>query len=193
MEILFATNNLHKVDEIRAVAPLDVRFLTLSEVGINEDLPESGDSLKENAEEKATYIYRKYGFSCMAEDTGLEVDALDGAPGVHTARYAGEGASREENIKKLQAEMKGKKDRNARFHTVIALCGVGRCRFFEGVCEGYIAEKPAGAGGFGYDPIFIPKGYDKTFAELEPEIKQKISHRARALDKFLAFLQEGGE
>ena len=187
---VFATNNAHKLHEIRAILPQNIEILSMEDMDIHADIPETADTLEGNALIKARYIYERFGASCFADDTGLEVEALGGAPGVHTARYAGENHDTEANIDKLLMELHGETNRNARFRTVIALIENGEEHLFEGVLEGEIAEKRCGNNGFGYDPIFIPKETGKTFAELGPEVKNKISHRALAVGKLVDFISK---
>lgn len=196
MKIVFATNNQHKLDEIRNILGKDFEIVSLNEIGCHEDIPETGKTLEENAWQKANYIFNKYGLSCFADDTGLEVDALNGAPGVFSARYAGgEGHDSEANMQKLLRELAENNNRKARFRTVIALIlkdksrGTGdeRRETFEGIVEGHIAHEKSGAEGFGYDPIFVPDGYNQSFAELGIDIKNQISHRARAVKKLAEF------
>jgi len=196
MKIVFATNNQHKLDEIRNILGKDFEIVSLNEIGCHEDIPETGKTLEENAWQKANYIFNKYGLSCFADDTGLEVDALNGAPGVFSARYAGgEGHDSEANMQKLLRELAENNNRKARFRTVIALIlkdesrGTGdeRRETFEGIVEGHIAHEKSGAEGFGYDPIFIPDGYNQSFAELGIDIKNQISHRARAVKKLAEY------
>lgn len=198
MKIVFATNNQHKLDEIRNILGKGFEIVSLNEIGCHEDIPETGKTLEENAWQKANYIYDKYGLSCFADDTGLEVDALNGAPGVFSARYAGgEGHDSEANMQKLLRELAENNNRKARFRTVIALILVERGEMrdernverktFEGIVEGHIAHEKSGVEGFGYDPIFVPDGYDQSFAELGIDIKNQISHRARAVKKLAEF------
>ena len=196
MKIVFATNNQHKLDEIRNILGKDFEIVSLNEIGCHEDIPETGKTLEENAWQKANYIFNKYGLSCFADDTGLEVDALNGAPGVFSARYAGgEGHDSEANMQKLLRELAEKNNRKARFRTVIALIlkdksrGTGdeRRETFEGIVEGHIAHEKSGAEGFGYDTIFVPDGYNQSFAELGIDIKNQISHRARAVKKLAEY------
>jgi XTP/dITP diphosphohydrolase len=190
MQLIFATNNQHKLKEI--VAAIDPRYkvLGLKDVDIVEEIPETHDTLTDNAIEKATYIYEKYGYDCFADDTGLEIDALDGRPGVYSARYAGEHCSFQDNVSKVLSEMKGETNRKACFRTVIALIEKGKIFTFEGKVEGTIINEGKGSDGFGYDPIFLPDGFDQTFAEMSLDLKNTISHRARALNKFIKFLNE---
>lgn len=188
MKIIFATNNQHKVDEIRSAAPGYFDIVSLKDAGINIDIPEPHDNLKDNAAEKARTIYQLTGNNCFSEDTGLEVPALNNEPGVHSARYAGEEKSFRKNIEKLLSRLKDKNDRKARFRTVICLIIDGKEYFFEGICEGQIIFQPAGRQGFGYDPVFVPDGAVKTFAEMNLDEKNKFSHRRKAADMLVAFL-----
>ena len=211
MKIVFATNNKHNLDEIRSILGDSIEVLSLKDIGCNVDIPETGKTLEENALQKAQYVYDNYHIDCFADDTGLEVEVLDGAPGVYSARYAAlpdnpvksEGATSshdsEANMTRLLYELNGKDNRKARFRTVIALiqkkdvcpCGctsIKEIHKFEGIVEGEIIQERRGGEGFGYDPIFQPDGYDKTFAELGMDIKNHISHRARATQKLAEFL-----
>ncbi len=197
MEIVFATNNPHKLEEISAMLSDKYKILGLGDLNIMEEIPEDHDTLEENASQKAMYIYERTGRSCFADDTGLEVEALGGAPGVYSARYSRIGNpvfpeldAVEGNIKKLLLEMEGVPDRRAWFRTVISLILDGKEHLFEGICEGLISERPSGSEGFGYDPIFIPDGYELSFAEMEPEEKNRISHRARAVEALVQFLNK---
>jgi XTP/dITP diphosphohydrolase len=187
-KIIFATNNKHKADEIRMILGEQFEIITLKEAGIFIDIPEPHHTLKENAIEKAQVIYRLKNKNCFSEDTGLEVEALNGAPGVFSARYAGEQATAEENIQKLLNELEGKSNRKACFTTCICLILDEKQYFFEGKCHGIIADSVRGDKGFGYDPIFIPEGYQLTFAELDPKIKSEISHRKKAVAQMVDFL-----
>lgn len=187
-KIIFASNNKHKAEEIRAVLGEQFDIITLKEAGIEIDIPEPHETLTENAREKSMVIHRLTGMDCFSEDTGLEVDALNGAPGVRSARYAGEQANAEENLQKLLLKMNGMTNRTARFRTVISLVLNGKEYFFEGECEGTITEKASGTAGFGYDPVFKPAHHDKTFAELGIEVKSAISHRKKAIEKMTTFL-----
>lgn len=201
MKIVFATNNKHKLDEVRNILGEGFEVVSLADIGCTEDIPETGSTLKENAQQKAEYIYNKYGISCFADDTGLEVEALNGEPGIYSARYAainnaGEGHDSEANMAVLLQKLEGKENRSAHFKTVICLIsgassnsGIAGTLFFEGIVEGEITTVRSGAEGFGYDPIFKPEGYDKTFAELGNDIKNGISHRARAVAKLADFLK----
>ena len=188
MKLIFATNNQHKVDEIRSVIAEKFDIITLKEAGIDIDIPEPHATLEANASEKSAVIYGMTGMNCFSEDTGLEVKALNGEPGVKSARYAGEDRSFDANIDKLLSNLAGKADRNARFRAVISLLIEGRESLFEGICEGQIINEKRGNKGFGYDPVFIPAGADKTFGEMSMEEKTKYSHRAKATEKLVAFL-----
>ena len=189
MKIVFATNNKHKLEEIKDILGKDFEIVSLAEIGCHEDIPETGLTLEENARQKSTYIVEHYNHDCFADDTGLEVDALNGEPGVHSARYAeGTDHDSEANMRKLLSKMANVKDRTARFRTVISLIINGVEHQFEGRVEGHIATEKHGKEGFGYDPIFIPEGYDKSFAELGEEVKNQISHRARAVKKLAEYL-----
>ncbi|MEN8188147.1 MAG: non-canonical purine NTP diphosphatase [Bacteroidota bacterium] len=190
MKLVFATNNKNKVKEIKALLPESIEILTLTDINCTEEIEETEDTIEGNAKLKADYITKKYGYDCFADDTGLEVDALNGAPGVYAARYAGENVTYEDNVQKMLREMNGKADRNAQFRTVIALNLKGKQHLFEGMCKGEITNKKFGEKGFGYDPIFKPKGFDKTFAEMNLEEKGKISHRGLAVQKLVDFLNE---
>ena len=189
MKIVFATNNKHKLEEIKDILGKDFEIVSLAEIGCHEDIPETGLTLEENARQKSTYIVEHYNHDCFADDTGLEVDALNGEPGVHSARYAeGTDHDSEANMRKLLSKMSNVKDRTARFRTVISLIINGVEHQFEGRVEGRIATEKHGKEGFGYDPLFIPEGYDKSFAELGEEVKNQISHRARAVKKLAEYL-----
>lgn len=190
MELVFATNNTHKIREISDLLDENFRIIGLAEVNITENIPEDAETLEENALFKARYVQDKTGMNVFADDTGLEVDALGGAPGVYSARYAGEGKSSDDNIVKLLREMKGVENRSARFRTVIALILDGREYLFEGTVEGEIISERKGTGGFGYDPVFKSLGNSMTFAEMPLSEKNKISHRAQAMRKLLSFLTE---
>lgn len=191
--IIFATNNQHKVDEIKSVIEGRFNIISLKEAGIAIDIPEPHASLEENATEKSSTIYRLTGKNCFSEDTGLEVEALDGAPGVKSARYAGEGKSSTDNIKKLLEELLEKENRKARFRTVISLILNNSEYRFDGICEGEIIEEPKGNRGFGYDSVFVPAGSAKTFAEMGLEEKNKFSHRKKATVKLASFLSDFGK
>lgn len=186
--LVFATNNQHKLEEVRNIMCPFVQIISLSDIGCREDIPETAPTLEGNALQKAGYIKAHYGYDCFADDTGLEVEALNNAPGVYSARYAGPGHEAEANMRKLLHEMEGKSNRKARFRTVIALIWKGKEYLFDGVIDGTITEDKRGDSGFGYDPVFKPDLYTKTFAELGNDIKNKISHRALAVNKLAAFL-----
>lgn len=188
-EIIFATNNAHKLSEVQAVLGDRFRLITLAECGITEDIPEDAPTLEGNALQKARYVHERTGVDCFADDTGLEVDALDGAPGVHSARYATDGHDFAANNRLLLRNLAGAADRSAHFRTVIALILDGREYLFEGRVDGRIVESEAGCGGFGYDPLFVPEGFDKTFAEMGADEKNAISHRGRAVRRLVEFLQ----
>jgi XTP/dITP diphosphohydrolase len=188
MEFIFATHNRHKAEEIRAVLDEKIKIITLDEAGISSEIPEPFETLHENASAKSGFIFQATGRNCFSEDTGLEVDALGGAPGVHSARYAGEGREFDENMDKLLLELGEKADRTARFRTVISLILDGKEYFFEGVCEGRIGTEKMGKGGFGYDPIFYPGDFDKTFAQMDILEKSLLSHRGIAVGKLVTFL-----
>ncbi len=194
MRIVFATNNAHKLSEIRQILGHRIEVLSLSDIGCHADIPETADTLEGNALQKAEYVVDHYHISCFADDTGLEVDALGGAPGIYSARYAGEGHDSEANMRKLLGELGENNNRKARFRTVIALITLDgdhrEVNTFEGIVEGQITRERHGVEGFGYDPIFQPDGYDQTFAQLGMEIKNHISHRARATEKLARFLSE---
>ena len=188
-KIVFATNNKHKLDEIRKILGENFEIVSLKEIGCDIDIPETGNTLEANALQKAEYVREHYGIDCFADDTGLEVDALNGQPGVHSARYA-EGTDHDSNanMNKLLKELGNNNNRKARFRTVIALLLNGETHLFEGIVNGHIAYEKHGTEGFGYDPIFVPEGYEKSFAELGMDIKNHISHRARAVKKLADFL-----
>ncbi len=188
-KIVFATNNAHKMEEVAAMLGGEYRLVTLRECGITEEIPENEPTIEGNALQKARYVHERTGADCFADDTGLEVDALGGAPGVHSARYATDGHDFEANMRLLLRNMEGKSDRRARFRTVIALILDGEEYVFEGVVEGRITEQPAGDHGFGYDPVFVPEGETETFAEMAPERKNAISHRGRAMRRFADFMR----
>lgn len=192
MEIVFATNNPHKIKEVNEVLGDAFQIKSLKEIGCEEELPETQPTLEGNALQKARYVLGNYNADCFSEDTGLEIEALEGEPGVITARYAGADRDPDANMNLVLQKLTGKDDRKAQFRTVIALLINGEEHLFEGVVEGKIAHEKRGTGGFGYDPIFIPDGYDQTFAELSPEIKNDMSHRARATRKLIDFLRSLG-
>ena len=188
-KIVFATNNKHKLDEIREILGVNFEIVSLKDIGCDVDIPETGNTLEDNALQKAEYVKQHYGLDCFADDTGLEVDALNGAPGIHSARYA-EGTDHDSNanMDKLLKELGNNNNRKARFRTVIALLLNGETHLFEGIVNGKIIYEKHGTEGFGYDPIFVPDGYEHSFAELGMEIKNQISHRARAVNKLADFL-----
>lgn len=187
-ELIFATNNLHKLTEIQSIVGKNFTIKSLHEIGCTEDIPETAPTLEGNALLKAEFIYDKFGKNCFADDTGLEVEALDGRPGVFSARYATDGHDFEANIDKVLDELSGVENRKARFRTVIALILDGSVQYFEGIVNGEIIAERKGVKGFGYDPVFLPDGYEQTFAEMPLAEKNKISHRARAVSKLVEFL-----
>ena len=189
-KLVFATNNAHKLEEVAAILGDQVELLSLNDISCQTDIPETGETLEGNALLKSSYIYKNYHLDCFADDTGLEVEALNGAPGVYSARYAGgEGHDAQANMLKLLHELEGKENRKAQFRTAISLILDGKEYLFEGVIKGEIIKEKRGDSGFGYDPVFMPKGYDRTFAELGNDIKNQISHRALAVQKLCEFLQ----
>jgi len=189
MELVFATNNNHKLGELQAILGDRVHLLSLKDIGCDEDIPEEQETLEGNASQKAFYVYNKFGYNCFADDTGLEIDALNGEPGVYSARYAGEEKSAEANMDKVLARLFKIKNRKARFRTVISLVIDGTEKQFEGLVEGEILTEKKGGSGFGYDPIFQPKGFLKTFAEMNLTDKNQISHRGRAVEKLVSYLK----
>jgi XTP/dITP diphosphohydrolase len=191
MKICFATNNAKKIEEVAAALKGLIEIVSLQEIGCTVELPETGDTLEHNAFEKARYVNQHFGVSCFADDTGLEVTALNGAPGVYSGRFAGEPRSDARNLSLLLEKMEGQSNRSARFRTVIALILDGKEYQFEGIAEGEITSSPSGERGFGYDPIFQPLGFDRTFAELSLAEKNEISHRGKAVKALLNFLRAG--
>lgn len=188
-KLVFATNNAHKLEELRAILGEGIEMLSLKDIGCEADIPETAATLEGNAALKAEYIYRHYGLDCFADDTGLEVEALGGAPGVYSARYAGgDGHDSEANMRRLLRELEGVENRQAQFRTVICLIEGGEERLFEGIVRGSITERKQGTSGFGYDPVFRPEGYDETFAEMGSDEKNRISHRARAVQRLVEYL-----
>lgn len=187
-ELVFATNNQHKLKEVQELLGYRFKLLSLNDIGFNEDIPEDYDTLQDNALQKARFIHSKFGVNCFADDTGLEVDALNGAPGVYSARYAGEGKNPKDNIVKLLGELKEVENRKAHFRTVIALILNDKEILFEGEISGEIILEEKGLDGFGYDPVFLPEGFTETFAEMPLDIKNSISHRGRAIHKLIQFL-----
>lgn len=188
-KLVFATNNAHKLSEVRVLLP-EWEILGLQDIGCREDIPETQDTIEGNALQKAQYVFDHYDMDCFADDTGLLVDALDGAPGVYSARYAGEPANAQNNLKKLMQNMQEKTNRQAHFKTVVALVLNGKTHTFEGICKGVIIKEPKGDKGFGYDPVFQPNGYQKTFAEMSQIEKGAISHRGKAVRKLIAYLNK---
>ncbi len=189
MKLVFATNNLHKLEELQAIIGDRIKLLSLKDIGCSEEIPEEQPTLEGNAKQKSTYVFEKYGYPCFADDTGLEIEALNGEPGVYSARYAGEEKSAETNMNKVLEKLANKNNRNARFRTVISLIINGAENQFEGVVEGKILTGKKGDSGFGYDPIFQPNGFETTFAEMNITDKNKISHRGRAVEKLVKYLQ----
>lgn len=190
MKLVFATNNKHKLQEVRDIVGDRVEVLSLNDINCHDDIPETADTLQGNALIKARHIYNKYGMNCFADDTGLEVEALDGAPGVYSARYAGEECNSEANMLKLLQNLTGKNNRNAQFRTVIALIINGEEKLFNGIVKGIISNEKRGDSGFGYDPVFIPEGYTESFAQMSGEMKNSMSHRFRATQQLADFLKE---
>ena len=190
MKLVFATNNKHKLQEVRDIVGNRVEVLSLNDIDCHDDIPETADTLQGNALIKARHIYEKYGMNCFADDTGLEVEALGGAPGVYSARYAGEECDSEANMLKLLQNLTGKNNRNAQFRTVIALIINGEEKLFNGIVKGNISNEKRGNSGFGYDPIFIPEGYTESFAQMSGEMKNNISHRFLATKQLSDYLKE---
>lgn len=191
MKLVFATNNQHKLKELQTLFGKEIELLGLKDIGCFEDIPEDQPTLEGNARQKALYVFKKYGYPCFADDTGLEVEALNGEPGVYSARYSGEDKDPQANMAKLLHHLAKINDRKARFRTVISLVhSDGREMQFEGIAEGKITRKKRGALGFGYDPVFLPTGFSKTFAEMELQQKNSISHRGKAVKKLVQYLKE---
>lgn len=190
MKLVFASNNKNKIQEIQALVPNAIQIVSLEDIGCFEDIPETDDTIEGNAILKANYVTEKYGYDCFADDTGLEVETLNGAPGVYSARYAGEQKDANDNMDKLLSELSDKPNRKANFKTVIALNLNGKQNLFTGIINGKIIDKKIGTNGFGYDPIFVADGYEKTFAELTMEEKSTISHRGIAVKELILFLQK---
>jgi len=188
MKLVFATNNRHKLRELQEILGDNFELLSLGDIGCNEEIPEDQPTLEGNSRQKAFYVYDKFGLPCFADDTGLEIEALDGKPGVFSARYAGNDKDSNANMDKVLNQLVKINNRKARFRTVITLITNGEEKLFEGVVEGKIAREKRGYGGFGYDPLFVPDGYDKTFAEMNPDEKNRISHRGRAVEKLVHYL-----
>lgn len=187
MELVFATNNAHKLEEVQQMVGDKFVLKSLADIGCDDDIPETGVTFQENAKQKTDYLFQKYSIDCFGDDSGLEIDALNGEPGVYSARYSGSRVM-EKNIDLVLEKLQGQEDRKARFKTVISLFLKGEQYFFEGTVEGRIIAGRTGTAGFGYDPIFIPDGYDQTFAEMSLEEKNKISHRSKAVSKLVEFL-----
>ncbi len=188
MKLVFATNNPNKLKEVRALLPSTIKLLSLTDIGCKEDIPETSPTIEGNAIQKANYIKEHYGYDCFADDTGLEVESLDGAPGVYSARYAGKEKNADANMNKLLNELSEVEHRDAQFKTVIALIINHKLQTFTGVCKGAITKEKKGSSGFGYDPIFLPYGYSNTFAELPLSEKNKIGHRGKAVQQLIKFL-----
>jgi len=190
MKLVFATNNKHKMNELQAILGNSIQLLSLKDIGCNEEIPENQLTLEGNARQKALFVLEKYGYSCFADDTGLEIEALNGEPGVYSARYAGEEKNSEANMNKVLKKLSKINNRNARFRTVISLIIDGNENQFEGIVKGKIILRKRGDLGFGYDPIFMPNGYDRTFAEMDLNEKNEISHRGRAVNKLVQHLKQ---
>ncbi len=190
LKLVFATNNQHKLKEIKSMLAGSISILSLKDIGCTDELPETSTSLRGNALQKAKYVFDKYGMNCFADDTGLEIESLGGRPGVYSARYSGANSSYDDNVSKVLNELKGIENRNAKFKTVIALITDHEEKCFEGIVEGKMTEDRRGDKGFGYDPVFLPEQSDKTFAEMSEAKKNKISHRGRALVKLVSYLEE---
>ena len=189
-KFVFATNNAHKLEEVTAILGDKIELLSMKDIHCHADIPETADTLEGNALLKARYIFENYNMDCFADDTGLEVEALNGAPGVYSARYAGDAHNSEANMRKLLQDMEGIENRKAQFRTVFALIINGKEHLFEGIVKGEITKHRHGTSGFGYDPVFIPEGYTQTYAEMGNELKNKISHRALATNKLCNFLSK---
>ena len=189
-KFVFATNNAHKLEEVSTILGSKIELLSMKDINCNVDIPETADTLEGNALIKAKYIFNNYHLDCFADDTGLEVEALNGAPGVYSARYAGDAHNSEANMQKLLSDLEGIENRKAQFRTVFALIIYGKDHLFEGIVKGVITKSRRGTSGFGYDPIFIPEGYTQTYAEMGNELKNKISHRALATNKLCNFLSK---
>jgi len=190
MRLVFATNNLNKLSELQDLLPSNIELIGLKDIGCNQELPETQKTLQGNAMQKAEFVFEHFGYNCFADDTGLEVGILKNEPGVYSARYAGQNCNPNDNIQKVLKELIGRNDRTARFRTVIALIVDGKKSLFEGECEGEITKERKGENGFGYDPIFLPKGVNMTFAQMTKKQKGAISHRGRAIKKLVNFLQK---
>lgn len=190
MKLVFATNNQNKLKEVKQLLPASIELLSLKDIDCEDDITESGKTIRENAKIKSRYIYEKFGMNCFADDTGLEVDAIGGRPGVYSARFAGPSSRSEDNINKLLIELKGIENRKANFRTVISLMIDGKDEAFEGIVNGVITTEEMGSNGFGYDSVFMPDGFDKTFAEMTAQEKNEISHRGIAVNKLTSFIRE---
>ena len=190
MRLVFATNNLNKLSELQDLLPSNIELIGLKDIGCNQELPETQKTLQGNAMQKAEFVFEHFGYNCFADDTGLEVGILKNEPGVYSARYAGQNCNPNDNIQKVLKQLIGRNDRTARFRTVIALIVDGKKSLFEGECEGEITKERKGENGFGYDPIFLPKGVNMTFAQMTKKQKGAISHRGRAIKKLVNFLQK---
>lgn len=188
MQLVFATNNLNKIKEVQALMPKYIQLLSLQDIGCFEDIPETQNSIRGNAIQKAQFIKTRYGHDCFADDTGLEVDALNGEPGIYSARYAGEQRNANDNMNALLDALENQSDRSAHFKTVIALLINNQQHVFTGICEGEITTQKQGENGFGYDPVFKPNGYDNTFAEMDLKLKNTIGHRGKAVSQLVDFL-----
>lgn len=189
-QLVFATNNSHKLRELGEILKGEFKLLSLNDISCADDIPETGDTLEANASQKSFYIWERYHIDCFSDDSGLEVEALNGEPGVHSARYAGEGRNSDDNVSKLLSEMEDVMNRKACFRCLISLVINGREFLFEGRVDGKILTERKGTEGFGYDPVFCPDGYDQSFAEMEAELKNGMSHRGRAVEKLVRFLTE---
>lgn len=190
MKLVFATNNKNKIKEIKHLLDNSLEILSLEDIGCLEDIPETADTIEGNAIQKAKYVYDKFGYNCFADDTGLEIEALNGEPGIYSARYAGEQKNAEDNMYKVLEKLQGVTNRTAQFKTVIALIINGKTTYFEGVAKGEMTTKKSGSKGFGYDPIFKPSGYELTFSEMDLDLKNQISHRAKATMKLIDYLKQ---
>ncbi|MGB0887417.1 MAG: non-canonical purine NTP diphosphatase [Vicingaceae bacterium] len=190
MQLVSATNNANKIKEIKQLLPASIRLLSLTDIGCTEDIPETSDTIAGNALQKAQYVYDKYGYNCFADDTGLEIESLNGEPGIYSARYAGPQRNANDNMDKVLTELKNSTNRNAHFKTVIALIIDGKTSLFEGIAQGEITTTKSGSEGFGYDPIFKPKELNTTFSEMNLDEKNKISHRGKATKKLIEYLSK---
>ena len=190
MQLVFATNNLNKLKEVQSLIPDNIKLLSLADIGCTDDIPETQNTIEGNAIQKAEYLKNNFGYDCFADDTGLEVECLNGEPGVYSARYAGEQRNADDNMDQLISNLHGKSNRNAQFKTVIALIMDGKLHTFSGICKGQITHKKHGNNGFGYDPIFKAEGFDLTFAEINLEEKNRIGHRGKAIKQLIDFLNK---